>query len=190
VVVGGRSRRKAEGLADRLGPRARGGSLPDAIVGVDAVLLAITWTGVDDVLQMIGASQGSLAGTTVIDPTNPVEHGVGEHLLPGGSVTQVISSSAPGAVVVKAFNLHPAQTWTAPAVGVTVPYATDGEDAGPVVTELIRGLGATAHQFGGLDRARQLEELAGAVIALAAAGIDPRSVVPGFHRVMTGGHVS
>ena len=183
VVVGGRSRPQADEIAARLGSRASSASLSGAVRDVDAVLVAITWTGVEDVLDAVDARRGSLAGTVVVDPTNPVEHGVGEHLLPAGSVAQVISSSAPGASVVKAFNLHPAQTWTTLATGVTVPYATDEEDASPIAAELVSSLGATAHRIGGIDRARQLEELAGAVIALAAAGIDPQSVVPGAHRV-------
>ncbi|SKC66143.1 NADPH-dependent F420 reductase [Krasilnikoviella flava] len=186
VVLGGRSRPKVDEIAARLGPRASSTSLSDAVHDVDAVLLAISWTGIAEVLDAVGAARGTLADTVVIDPTNPVAHGVGEHLLPAGSAAQAIASSAPGAVVVKALNLHPAQTWSGPATGVTVPFATDDQDAVPTVAGLVGSLGATAHRIGGIGRARQLEELAGAVIALAAAGIDPRSVVPGSHRVTSG----
>ncbi|MGF0117454.1 NADPH-dependent F420 reductase [Promicromonospora sp. Marseille-Q5078] len=185
VVLAGRSRQKADEIAARLGSRASCASLSDAVREVDAVLLAISWTGVAEVLDAVGAARGNLAGTVVIDPTNPVEHGVGEHLLPAGSAAEAISSWAPGARVVKALNLHPAQTWSAPATGVTVPFATDDHGAARSAAELVGSLGATAHRIGGIGRARQLEELAGVVIALAAAGIDPQSVVPGFHRVTT-----
>lgn len=185
VVIGGRSRARADELAGRLGHGASSGSLRDAIGDVDAVLLAVAWAGALDALSAVGAADGGLAGVLVVDPTNPVGHGIGKHLLSVGSAAQTIATAAPGATVVKAFNLHPAQTWTEPATSVTVPIATDDDSAAATVHELVESLGATGHRFGRLERARQLEELAGAVISLVAAGVDPHTVVPGPHRLMT-----
>jgi 8-hydroxy-5-deazaflavin:NADPH oxidoreductase len=76
-VVGGRSSVKARELATRLGGGARAATVSEAVVGTDAALLAVPWTGVADVLNSIGAPSGTLAGVTLIDPTNAVEHGGG-----------------------------------------------------------------------------------------------------------------
>ncbi|WP_227834216.1 hypothetical protein [Nocardia macrotermitis] len=58
------------------------------------------------------------------------------------------------------------------------PVTLRGEQFITHTTEtLIRDVGTTAG-LGGLSRARQLEETAGFVIALAFQGIDPRAAVP------------
>lgn len=87
---------------------------------------------------------------------------------------------APGARVVKAFNVYPAGRWEAATAHDVVALAGDDDLALDTVGRLVRAVGATPHTVGGLHRARQIEELAGMVIALAFAGIDPRSAVPGI----------
>lgn len=47
-----------------------------------------------------------------------------------------------------------------------------------VVGDLVRDVGGTPATLGTLDRVRQLEEVAGFVIGLAFAGVDPDSAVP------------
>ncbi|MEU6532485.1 hypothetical protein ABZ869_25230 [Streptomyces sp. NPDC046928] len=47
-----------------------------------------------------------------------------------------------------------------------------------VVGDLVRDVGGTPATLGTLDRVRQLEEVAGFVIGLAFAGVDPESAVP------------
>jgi hypothetical protein len=81
---------------------------------------------------------------------------------------------------VKAFNVYPADQWAAASARDVVVLAGDDEKALETAARLVRDVGATPHSVGGLRRARQLEELAGMVIALAFAGIDPRSSVPGL----------
>lgn len=172
IVIGGRSPAKAEALAEKVGGVAR--PLADLPDGADAVLLAVTWTGVDEVLSAVG----SLTGIPLIDPTNPVDHGVGVHKL-DGSFAGHVAERAPGALVVKAFQLFPAALWTAPGTGkATVAMCGDDSRALDVVGSLVRDVGGTPAVLGGLDRARQLEEVAGFVIGLAFAGVDPRSAVP------------
>ncbi|MET7456749.1 hypothetical protein ABZT03_33665 [Streptomyces sp. NPDC005574] len=129
-----------------------------------------------------GASDGTLAGTPLIDPSNAVEHGVGvlltEH---GGSTARRIAEIAPGAHIVKAFHLFPADQWlSTPADGEPVTVAMCGDDptALHVVSELVRDVGGLPAVLGSLDRVRQLEEVAGFVIGLAFAGFDPNSAVP------------
>lgn len=70
----------------------------------DRLPLGVPWSGVDDVLAATSAHDGGLTNVTLIDPINPVEHGIGRHLLARGSVAEYIAARAPGARVVKAFN--------------------------------------------------------------------------------------
>jgi len=204
LVIGGRSRARAEALAERLGRAARADTPRQAATGHDAVLLAVSWSGVEDILRSAGAADGTLAGTPLIEPTNAVEHGVGTLLTErGASAAEVIAGRAPGAHVVKAFHLFAADQWTRPSrpnngngeadgsdsvsgdgdggSGNPAPtVAICGDDAAAlrVVGELVRDLGGVPAVLGPLRRARQLEEVAGFVIGLAFAGFDPAAAVP------------
>ncbi|WP_216916961.1 NADPH-dependent F420 reductase [Nocardia noduli] len=179
IAVAGRSPDKARALAAELGRGVRATTVAEATVGADAVLLAVAFDGVEEILRD-AESAGTLAGTTLIDPTNAVEHGVGLHRLPTGtSAARHIAGLAPGAHVVKAFHLLPATHWTEPtAIGATVPICGDDLGALRVTETLIRDAGAEPAVLGGLDRARQLEEAAGFVIGLVFQGFDPRTAVP------------
>jgi predicted dinucleotide-binding enzyme len=185
VVVGGRSRAKADALAGRLGGAARAAAPRDVVTGRDAVLLAVLWAGVEDVLREVGAAEGTLAGTPLIDPTNAVQHGVGVLLTEGGgSAAGRIAELAPGAHVVKAFHLFPAERWTqhpgreAEMDTATVAICGDDATALRITGDLIRDVGGVPAVLGPLDRARQLEEAAGFVIGLAFGGFDPNSAIP------------
>ncbi|GII96111.1 NADPH-dependent F420 reductase [Sinosporangium siamense] len=178
VVVGGRSREKAAALAGRLGGTASAAGLREAVAGCDAVLLAVSWDGVEEVLEVAGSG---LAGVPLIDPTNAVEHGVGVLLTgPGGSGAQRIAALAPGAHVVKAFNMFPSARWAGGGGPATVVMCGDDEGALRVVGGLVRDAGGVPAVLGPLARSRQVEEAAGFVIGLAFAGVDPRSAVPGL----------
>ncbi len=183
VAIGGRSQVKAQRLAERLGQGVVAVPPREVVLGRDAVLLAVTWDGVEDMLTSVGASDGALEGTPLIDPTNAVAHGVGT-LLTGEGETMAgrIAGLAPGARVVKAFHLFPADRWTSPPEDgrsrVTVAMCGDDTIALQVVGGLVRDVGGIPATLGALDRVRQLEEVAGFVIGLAFAGFDPHSAVP------------
>lgn len=183
VAIGGRSRTKAEKLAERLGHGVLAVAPREAVTGRDAVLLAVLWDGVEDMLESVGASDGALDGIPLIDPTNAVAHGVGTLLTEHGeSLAERIAGFAPGARVVKAFHLFPADQWTRPSGDgrprVTVAMCGDNATALNVVGELVRDVGGVPATLGTLSRVRQLEEVAGFVIGLAFAGFDPGSAVP------------
>ncbi|OIJ68034.1 NADP oxidoreductase [Streptomyces mangrovisoli] len=183
VAVGGRSRAKAEALAERLGPGVRALDPDEVVAGRDAVLLAVSWDGVEEMLARVGAAEGALAGVPLIDPVNAVSHGVGALLTgPGESVSTRIAALAPGARVVKAFHLFAADQWVAePDADRPRPtVAMCGADPGAleVVGQLVRDVGGVPATLGTLDRVRQLEEVAGFVIRLVFAGFDPGSAVP------------
>lgn len=180
IVVGGRDGRKARELADRLGPTARPGTLRDAATEGEAVLLAVLWSGAEDAVRSAGGADEVFAGKALIDPTNAVEHGVGRRQVSSGtSAAERIAECAPGAHVVKAFHMFPADTWTSRADAVpTVPLCGDDDGALATVSGLVTDVNAQPVVLGGLDRARQLEEAAGFVIGLAFSGANPAAAVP------------
>jgi hypothetical protein len=181
LVVGGRSPARAGELAGRLGRGVRALAPREVVIGRDAVLLAVSWDGVEDMLRAAGAFGGSLKGTPLIDPTNAVQHGVGVLLTgPGDSMARRIAGLAPGAHVIKAFHLFPAGQWSSPPDESPVTVAICGDDPAAlgIVSELVRDVGGAPAVLGPLDRVRQLEEVAGFVIGLAFAGTDPSSAIP------------
>jgi len=168
TVIGGRSQSKAQALSSRLGRLARAGSPRQAVTGVDAVLIAVPW-------------EGALRGIPLIDPVNAVAHGVGVlRTPPGVAAAQQIAAMAPGAHVVKAFHLFPASQWITSSDQATVTVAMCGDDPAALRTvgQLVRDAGGVPAVLGPLDRTRQLEEVAGFVIGLAFAGVDPVSAIP------------
>ncbi|MFC8527437.1 NADPH-dependent F420 reductase [Nocardia sp. NPDC057227] len=173
VLLGGRDPGRAAVTAEAIGARA--GTPADVVAGAEAVLLAVPSAVAAEVAGLLPA------GVTVLDPTNPVTHGIGVLTLPPGTAAaRLIATAAPHAHVVKAFHLFPADTWagTEP-VPATVALCGDDPAALRTAETLVRAAGATPAVFGGLDRARQLEEVAGFVIGLAFGGHDPRAAVPG-----------
>lgn len=142
VLVGGRSYDKAVAAAGRIGGSARAVTPAEAVAGRDAVLLAVLWEGVPDILRAAGADEGALAGTPLIDPTNAVEHGAGVlRTADGRAAAEHIADRAPGAHVVKAFHLFPADQWQAGREPVTVVMAGDDEAALRTTADLIRDAG-------------------------------------------------
>ncbi|MGA6206498.1 NADPH-dependent F420 reductase [Nocardia testacea] len=181
VTVAGRSPEKAAALARRLGGPTRAAAAREAVDAADAVLLAVPWDAAAAVLEAAGGSGGGLAGIPIIDPTNPVEHGVGVVLgRAGESNAERIAAAAPGGRVVKGFHLVPSTQWGVAGVATTVVLCGDDPGALRVVETLVRDAGAEPVVVGPLARARQLEEVAGLFITLAFAGVDPRTVAPGL----------
>jgi predicted dinucleotide-binding enzyme len=181
LVISGRSPEKAQSLAGRLGSGARASTPRQAVAGCDAVLLAVPWEGAKDALGSAGAGEGTLNGIALIDPVNAVGHGVGVlRTPPGMAAAQEIAAMAPGAHVVKAFHLFPASQWAGAGREAPATVAMCGDDPAALRTvgQLVQDAGGVPAVLGSLDRARQLEEVAGFVIGLAFAGVDPRFAIP------------
>ncbi|MGW0180715.1 NADPH-dependent F420 reductase [Nocardia sp. NPDC003345] len=195
ITVAGRAPERAAALAARLdraarsdthrefpanaGPVAHAAGLRDAARGADAVLLAVPWDVADAVAAAAGGADGSWSGLPVVDPTNPVGHGVGVVLNPPGvSNARRIADAAPGSQVVKGFHLVPSTQWATAGPETTVVLCGDDPAALDTTATLVRDAGAVPVVLGPLDRARQLEEAAGLLIGLAFAGVDARTVVP------------
>ena len=139
--------------------QARSGSLAEAARFGEAVLLAVPWAAVQDVI----AAAGDLTGKIVIDATNM-----------GGDATssgaEKIASWAPVSRVVKSFNQAGWETLRDPMLGghrAVTFVAGDDPAAKEVVLGLGRDVGLEMIDAGALREARLLEALASLWIQLA-----------------------
>jgi 8-hydroxy-5-deazaflavin:NADPH oxidoreductase len=179
--ITGRNPKHAIEASDRIGHAAAAVDPAVFASQVEVVLVAVAWEGVEEALTLVGAGEGSLAGKTVIDCTNPVDYATGELKPASGSAAELVARTAVGAHVVKALHLFAGASW--PYVGLqeevpVVAICGDDVDALDRTTALIRDLGGRAGVVGGLPSARQLEQAAGFVMRIVASGYNPRFAVP------------
>ncbi|MEV4600159.1 NAD(P)-binding domain-containing protein [Amycolatopsis sp. NPDC049253] len=169
LAVSGRDPGRATALARELGASA----LPwaSAAEWADVVLLGLPVSALSVVTGL------PLAGKVLIDCTNTP--GDSDSLPPGTPVATRLAAAAPGALVVKAFNLAPVETWRmTPPLFEGRPLAVPlcgAPAAVDVVSELVRDVGCTPLPAGGLDRAALLEATAAFAIGLWRAGFDTRA---------------
>ncbi|MDK9499799.1 NAD(P)-binding domain-containing protein [Streptomyces katrae] len=181
VFVGGRDEQKAQRLAARIGGVAGHGSLPAAAGFGEAVLAALPYGAGADVVREL---QPVLKGKVLLDCGNPV--GPGFRLLTEGgpSAALRLAAAAPGAHVVKAFNLCHESVWrmTPPVFDgqpLAVPICGDDEEALALARTLVRDTGCEPLAGGGLDRAGLLEATAALFIGLwVAEQADVRAIAP------------
>jgi predicted dinucleotide-binding enzyme len=151
---------KAQDLADEL--TGLGAVQAADEVGGDLVVLAVPYTQAPHIARQ---HAGALAGTVVVDPTNPIDIGTFEPLgpefiAPFGSGAELIAAEAPGAAFVKAFNTTLAGTLVAGQVAgrpLDVFMAGDDGAAKERVARLVRDGGLRPIDAGALARARELE---------------------------------
>lgn len=181
VAVGGRDVHKAKRLATRLGGGAKPAGLRAAAEFGQVVLAALPFGAGTDVVREL---QAVLGGKVLIDCSNPV--GPGFRLLTQGrrSAAQRLAAAAPGARVVKAFNLCHEDVWRmSPPVfdgrPLAVPVCGDDETALALVRELVRDAGCEPLAGGGLERAGLLEATAALFIGLwVGEGADAQAIAP------------
>ncbi|MYR45807.1 NAD(P)-binding domain-containing protein [Streptomyces sp. SID5910] len=181
VTVAGRDARRAQRLAARLGGGVRAAGLRAAAEWGDVVLCALPFGAGEDVVRGLGAA---LEGTVLVDCSNPV--GPGFRLLTdqGPSAAQRLAAAAPGARVVKAFNLCHEDVWRMrpPVFGgrpLAVPVCGDDEEALVRVRELVRDVGCEPVAGGALERAGLLEATAALFISLwVGEGADAQAIAP------------
>jgi hypothetical protein len=180
VLVGGRSSEKARAVAERLGGVEA--AAPSAVVERgEVIVVAVAWEGIDSILALAGGSDGAFEDKTVIDCTNAVDYASGKLKPRSGSAAQHVAEVAEGARVVKALHLFAGTSWLSGAESQpqrTVAMCGDDRQALEVASGLIRDLGGVPAVIGGLDHARQLEDVAGFVMQLVAAGRNPVTAVP------------
>ena len=139
---------------EALPAHARVASVPDAVNGVEVVVLATPW----------GAERGALDGIVLVDVTNPLGANLTLDVGAGGeSGAERVQALAPKARVVKAFNTTGFNNMANPVYGgapTTMFYAGDDPAAMATVRDLVTALGFDAIDAGPLRRARELEHLA------------------------------
>ncbi|MFJ4878977.1 NADPH-dependent F420 reductase [Streptomyces sp. NPDC088745] len=181
VVVAGRDAQKAERLATRIGGGAKPGTPRAAAAYGQVVLAALPFGAGAEVVRGLGTA---LEGKVLLDCSNPV--GPGFRLLTQGgpSAAQRLAAAAPGAHVVKAFNLCHEDVWRMrPPVfdgrPLVVPVCGDAESALDRVHELVRDTGCAPVTAGGLEGAGLLEATAALFIGLwVGKGADAQAIAP------------
>jgi len=162
-LLAGRDQDAARKLASGLGGHAEAVSVDEAIDRADVLVFAV-W--LDPFRELITQYGQRLAGKVIIDPTNPVgPDGAGGYRKVIGeqeSSGQILAGLLPpGARLVKAFG-----TLSAPSLSAAARqeperavqfYATDDNDAGDLVAELIRAGGYEPVRVGGLDQSIRIE---------------------------------
>jgi len=162
-LLADRDQDAARKLASGLGGHAEVVSV-DQAVDRAGVLVPAVW--LDDFKQFIAQYGERLADKVIVDPTNPVgpdsdgnyRKVIGEQESSG----QILAGLLPaGARLVKAFGTLSAPTLSAvarqePERAVQF-YATDDNDAGDLVAELIRADGYEPVRVGGLDQSIRIE---------------------------------
>jgi len=168
-----RTQGKLARLARAAGPNARAGTPADAAGGADAVLLAVHWSRVDDVL----AQAGRLAGTVVVTCSLPMNADDTDLVLAHGtSGAEALAKKRPEARVVSAFGTVPSEV----LFGAyerrrrkrrpSLLYCGDDRRARNVAVRLIADVGFEAVDAGPLRMARNLEPFTLLIAQLAYEG--------------------
>jgi len=153
-------RKKLERLSRDAGGKARAGTPAEAARGADAVLLAVHWSRVDDVLEQIGALSGKLLLSCTL-PMNRDESRLVVGLTTSGA--EALAAKAPKAHVVSAFSTVPSEVLFAVFAArrnKTRPdlvFCGDNKKAKRVAARLIRDVGFHPVDVGTLSIARYIE---------------------------------
>ncbi|NEW43920.1 NADPH-dependent F420 reductase [Nocardia cyriacigeorgica] len=186
VLIGARDRAAAAAAAHRIGHGADSGDIRDAAGFGEVVLLAVPVGALDDILS---AAADEMVGRAVIDCTNAfapdtaAPEGVTAFILSEDAVAERIAEAAPGAQVVKAFNVCAAEVFASPTRvfenrPLAVPICGDDPAALQLVSGLVEDLRLVPALAGGLHRARYLEATSVFTVGMWFAGYDVRAVFP------------
>lgn len=160
-VVFGARRANTSGLPAPAAPLpgARFVSVPEAASFAEVIVLAVPWDAAEAAIKDLG----DLRGKVLLDSTNPVkswpdlDHGSGKS---GG---EQVAAWAPGAHVVKIFNMTGFENMADPVYpggNLTMLYAGDDKDAKKIAHQLAEDLGFEAQDAGALHQSYLLEQLA------------------------------
>ena len=168
-----RSEKKLEKLARDAGGKARAGTPAEAVQQADALLLAVHWSRVDDVLKQAG----DLAGKIIVSCSLPMNDDdtalVVTHTSSGA---EKLAKRIPKARVVSAFNTVPSEVLFGvyearrKATRPSLVYCGDDSRSKRVAAELIRDVGFAPVDAGPLRIARYTEPFALLVAELAYEG--------------------
>ena len=153
VMFSDRDPEQAKRAMDGLGPRARIGSVPEAVAFGDAILIAVPYGALPAIAQQVG---GELKGKVVIDPNNPVPSRDGELGAQAKEKGAAVSTAAllPGARLVRTFNswgyATMAREANRPAPRMAMPVAADDATARKLGLQLVQDAGFEAVDAGSL----------------------------------------
>jgi predicted dinucleotide-binding enzyme len=168
-----RSSQKLNDLAKDAGPTAQVGTPGAAVRAADALLLAVHWTRVDEIL----AQTGPLAGKTVLTcslPMNKTDTQLVLGLTTSGA--EALAAKVPKAHVVSAFSTVPSEVLfsvfdhRAKKSHPDLVYCGDDEAAKKTAVSLIRDVGFNPVDLGPLSAARYIEPFSLLVAQLAYNG--------------------
>ena len=180
-----RSKEKLDRLARDAGGHARAGTPREAAQGADALLLAVHWARIDDVL----VQAGDLAGKVIVSCSLPLNAANTELIL--GHTTsgaEALAARVPGSDVVSAFNNIPSEVLfdvfeaRGKATRPSMLYCGDKETGRNIAATLIRDVGFDPTDVGPLSSARYTEPLAMIIAQLAYEGTAGPELVYRFER--------
>lgn len=143
-------------IAD-LGPRARAGSVQEAVAFGDAVLIAVPYMALPAIRDQVGTQ---LKGKVVIDPNNPVPARDGDMAVGAKEKGAAVSTQAllPGARLVRSFNswgyATMAREANRPAPRMALPVAADDAEALKVGMRLVSDAGFDPVNAGSLANSK------------------------------------
>lgn len=168
-----RSQKKLERLAREAGTSARAGTPADAAQNADALLLAVPWPQLDDVLRQAG----DLDGKVIITCSLPMNEETTELVIGRtSSGAEELASRLPRARIVAAFNTVPSEVLSRvyetrqEAARPSIVYCGDDWRANKVAATLIRDIGFDPVDAGPLAIARYTEPFALLIAQLAYGG--------------------
>src|SRR6267378_3909967 len=180
-----RSDQKLERLARDAKGKARAGTPSEAAGGADALLLAVHWSRVDDVLKQAGDVSGKVIVSCSL-PMNAEDTGL--VIAHTSSGAEELAKKVPKARVVSAFNTVPSEV----LFGVfearrkssrpSLVYCGDDPRSKKLVAELIRDVGFEPVDVGPLRIARYMEPFALLVGQLAYEGDEGPELAYRFER--------
>jgi predicted dinucleotide-binding enzyme len=170
-----RHQEKLTGLARDAGGNARAGTPGEAAEEADALLLAVHWSRVDDVL----AQAGDLSGKVIVSCSLPMNADDTELAVAHtSSGAEELAKKIPEARVVCAFNTVPSEVLFSvfeargQATRPSLVYCGDDSGSKEVAAELIREVGFNPVDAGPLRIARYTEPFALLVAQLAYEGTE------------------
>jgi 8-hydroxy-5-deazaflavin:NADPH oxidoreductase len=173
VFAYARSREKLERLARAAGGNARAGTPAEAAKDADALLLAVHWSRLDDVLTQAGDLSGKVVVTCSLPMNDDDTALVVAHTSSGA---EELARRVPGARVVSAFGTVPSEVLfgvfeaRGAAARPSLVYCGDDPDASEAAAGLIRDVGFDPVDAGPLRIARYAEPFTLLVAQLAYEG--------------------
>ena len=143
-----------------LGPRARAGSVQEAVAFGDAILIAVPYMALPAIRDQVGAQ---LKGKVVIDPNNPVPNRDGEMAVGAKEKGAGVSTAAllPGARIVRSFNswgyATMAREANRPAPRMALPVAADDAGALKLGMQLVSDAGFDPVNAGSLAASKAFD---------------------------------